>query len=82
MIKATLRITDSSAVRVVEYDEATRTLFVTFPTNLRYAYRWVGVDLWDDLYQEFRGGYSVGRFLNEHVLPYQKGTLCPAPAFS
>ena len=54
----------SSAVRNIDYDEATKTLWVTFvPTGKRYAYRRVPLDVYDG----FRTAFSKGTFFNRHI---------------
>jgi hypothetical protein len=54
----------SSAVRNIDYDEATETLWVTFvPTGKRYAYRRVPLDVYD----AFRSASSKGTYFNRHI---------------
>ena len=54
----------SSAVRDIEYDAESETLWVTFvPTGKRYAYRFVPVAV----YEEFIHAFSKGIFFNRFI---------------
>lgn len=53
----------SSAIRAVNYDAPSRTLFVVFIDGDRYAY----MDAPPELYAAFLEAESKGRFFAEHV---------------
>jgi len=54
----------STAVRDIEYDPSSETLWVTFvPTAKRYAYRPVPLGV----YEEFIHAFSKGAFLNRFI---------------
>ena len=54
----------SSAVRDIEYDPTSETLWVTFvPTAKRYAYRFVPLAV----YEEFIHAFSKGTFFNRFI---------------
>ena len=53
----------STAVRSVDYDAASRTLFVVFDSGDRYAY----FDVPLELFTAFLAAESKGRFFAEHV---------------
>lgn len=54
----------SSAVRDIEYDPASETLWVTFvPTGKRYAYRFVPVAV----YEAFIHAFSKRTFFNRFI---------------
>ena len=54
---------ESSAVRRIEYDAASRTLFVIFESGERYAY----FDAPPELFAAFLGAESKGRFFQDQV---------------
>jgi hypothetical protein len=54
---------ESSAVRRIEYDHPSRTLFVIFESGERYAYFGVA----PELFAAFLEAESKGRFLQDHV---------------
>lgn len=61
----------STSIRRFQYDDDSRVLSVWFVTSgKRYDYEGVPPDLYDD----FRGAFSKGRFFNAHIrdrFPYR-----------
>lgn len=56
----------STAVRDIEYDPSSRTLWVTFvPTAKRYAYRSVPLDVYEDFIHAFSKGTFFNRFIRD-----------------
>lgn len=53
----------STAIRAIDYEAASRTLFVVFIDGDRYAY----FDVPPELYAAFADAESKGRFFAEHV---------------
>ena len=56
-------VVESSAVRRIEYDAPSRTLFVIFQSGERYAY----LDAPPDVFAAFLDAGSKGRFFQDQV---------------
>lgn len=56
----------STAVRDIEYDPVSETLWVTFvPTAKRYAYRAVPLSVYEDFLHAFSKGTFFNRFIRD-----------------
>ncbi|RYE81804.1 MAG: KTSC domain-containing protein [Hyphomicrobiales bacterium] len=56
----------SAAVRDIEYDPESETLWVTFvPTGKRYAYRLVPLAVYDEFIRAFSKGTYFNRFIRD-----------------
>jgi hypothetical protein len=53
----------STVIRSFEYDEAARTLSITFQSGRRYTY----LDVPAEIYQEMRAAFAKGVFFNTRI---------------
>lgn len=67
-----MRPVESNQVKAIGYDEATKTLAVTFTRGAGAIYHYPNVE--PDLYAEFIGAESIGTFFGKHIkaLPFKK----------
>lgn len=63
---------DSSQVRAIGYDPATKTLAVTFMHGIGSVYQYQGVE--PQVYADFVGAASIGSYFGKHIknLPFKK----------
>ena len=70
---------ESSQVKAVGYDEATKTLAVQFKHGAGAIYHYTGVE--PELYEAFITADSMGKFHGQHIkpLPFEKFLAEPEP---
>ncbi len=68
----TLKTVDSSQVKAIGYDEATKTLAVTFTRGAGAIYHYPDVE--KSVYEDFIKAESIGQFFGKHIksLPFNK----------
>lgn len=68
----TLDSVESNQVKAIGYDDATKTLAVTFTRGAGAIYHYPNVE--PELYAEFIGAESIGTFFGKHIkaLPFKK----------
>lgn len=75
-----LHAVDSSQVKAIGYDEATKTLAVTFTRGTGAIYHYPDVD--QATFEAFKSAESIGTFFGKHIkqLPFKKYQAEQAPA--
>jgi len=68
----------SSQVKAIGYDEATKTLAVTFTRGAGATYHYADVS--KDTFEKFSKAESIGSFFGKHIkpLPFKKFPQAPA----
>ena len=69
MPQVTMFAVQSSTILGIGYDSDAQELHIIFVGNHEYVYRDVPPDLW----QQFRGAESVGRFFAQHIKKQYRG---------
>lgn len=71
-VEIALQPVESSQVRAIGYDEATRTLAVTFVHGIGAVYQYQGVA--PEVHTAFVSAESIGKYFGKHIksLPFKK----------
>jgi len=72
-----LQPVDSSQVKAVGYDEASKTLAVQFKHGAQAIYHYPGVE--PETHEAFIGAESLGKFFKEHIKPLAFEKFQPEP---